>query len=59
MVLVAVPKLGLLIKFSMNFGYKINGPYYQDALRVPELLPLICSIAGGVFVFQHIELVTQ
>jgi len=32
---------------------KINGQYYQEVLLMQELLAVICSIAGDVFVFQQ------
>jgi len=50
---VAVSKLGYTNLIFIEPDNKINGQYYREMLLMQELLPLICSIAGDVFVFQQ------
>jgi len=48
-----VTKLGYTIMIFIEPGTKINRQYYQELILMQELLPVIYSIAGDVFVFQQ------
>jgi len=49
----AVSKLSYNKLIFIEPGIKINKQYYSEVLLMQELLPVICSIAGDVFVFQQ------
>jgi len=48
-----VSKLGYTNLIFLEHGSRINSPYYREVLLMQELLPMICSIAGDMFVFQQ------
>jgi len=48
---VVVLKLGYTNLIFSETGAKINRQYYGEVLLMQELLPVMCSIAGDVFVF--------
>jgi len=50
---VTISKLGCTNLVFIKPGAKINGQYYRDMVLMQELLPVIRSIAGDVFVFQQ------
>jgi len=34
-------------------GVKVDGRYYWDVLLKPQMLPVMCRIAGDTYVFQQ------
>jgi len=48
-----VSKLGDANLIFIESGAKINRQYNQKVILMQELLLVICSIAGDVFVFQQ------
>jgi len=50
---VVVSKLGYTNLIFIESGAVISRQYYREVSLVQELLPVICSIAGNVFVFRQ------
>jgi len=53
MVSVAVSKLGCSELFFVESGVKVDGRYYRNMLLKQQMLPVMCCIAGDVFVLQQ------